>query len=162
ISGQTTNNTPAKIHSTISAFQGALSRLALKRLRGTQFFAGPRNFASRLSDLLGLCWSLGIPVIHLRVFPLTSKRMAAMAIRTGNRHVILIGRDAMFPAPVAYYIAHELGHIFRGHLSENSAIVDLEMPDELHERDSEETEADDFGLSLLSSGICSGSCYSLR
>ncbi len=72
-----------------------------------------------------------------------------MAIRLGNRYAILIGRDSSYPAPAAYYIAHELGHIFKGHLLADSAIVDLEMPDERQERDAEETEADEFGLSLL-------------
>jgi len=103
----------------------------------------------RLPDLLALSWSVGIPVIQLRVFPLTSKRMAAMAIRNGKRFVILIGRDATYPAPIAYYVAHELGHIFRRHLSGSSAIVDLSMPDETHDRDREEIGADHFGLSLL-------------
>lgn len=135
------------LHATDSPSYNPETRIVAGELRAAILRTGAPFV--RLSDLLGLCWSLGIPVIHLRIFPLTSKRMAAMAIRTGNRHVILVGRDAMYPAPIAYYIAHELGHIFRGHLSENSAIVDLEMPDELHERDSEETEADDFGLSLL-------------
>lgn len=103
----------------------------------------------RLHDLIALAWAIGIPVVHLRIFPLTAKRMAAMTIRTGNRHAILIGRDSMFPANIAYYIAHELGHIFGGHLSDNSAIVDIDMPDEMHERDDEELAADSFALALL-------------
>jgi hypothetical protein len=65
----------------------------------------------RLTDLLALCWGLGIPVVHLRVFPLPAKQMCAMSVRIDNRFAILLGQDANYPAPVAFYLAHELAHI---------------------------------------------------
>jgi hypothetical protein len=103
----------------------------------------------RLVDVLGLCWALGIAVIQLRVFPLTSKRMTAMAIQHKGRFVILLGRDSNYPAIIAYHIAHELGHIMEGHLTEESALVDVKMPDEVQGEDAEEQAADKFGMMLL-------------
>ncbi len=104
----------------------------------------------RLTDLLSLSWSVGIPVIHLRVFPWPQKRMSAMTLRRGDRHAILVAKDSMYPAHVAFYIAHELGHAGLGHLEPGNAVVDLEderltTPDE----DPEEASADRFALELL-------------
>jgi hypothetical protein len=104
----------------------------------------------RLSDLLALAWSLGIPVAHLRVFPGPHKRMAAMTIRVRDRHAILLGKDSKYPAPVGFYLAHEVGHVALGHLERSEAIVDFEqdLPRITHD-DPEETAADEFALELL-------------
>lgn len=101
-----------------------------------------------LVDLLSACWSLGIPLIHLRVFPCTRKRMFAMSIRQSGRSAIMIGKDSNYPPQIAYYIAHELGHIALGHLSEKPMVVDLEG-DNLPNNDPEEADADRFALELL-------------
>lgn len=104
----------------------------------------------RLIDLLGLCWAVGIPVIHLRVFPLTAKRMCAMAIRADSRFAILLGKDSEYPAPIAYYLAHELGHIALKHLKDGDAVVDLTDPLEAAGgADDEEQAADRYALELL-------------
>lgn len=104
----------------------------------------------RLVDLLSLCWSTGIPVVHLRIFPWPQKRMAAMTVQVKDRPAILLGKDSVYPAPIAFYLAHELGHIFLSHLATDRVIVDLE-PDspKLEEGDSEEAAADRFALELL-------------
>jgi hypothetical protein len=104
----------------------------------------------RLLDLLSLCWSVGIPVIHLRVFPWPQKRMAAMTVRIDDRFAILLGKDSMYPAPIAFYLAHELAHISLAHLATDPVIVDLDQaaPD-LDEGDDEEGSADRFALELL-------------
>lgn len=80
----------------------------------------------RLSDLLSFCWAVSIPVIHLRVFPWPRKRMAAMTLRHGDRHAVLLAKDSMYPAHVAFYLAHELGHAALGHLQPGHLVVDLE------------------------------------
>ncbi len=104
----------------------------------------------RLVDLLGFCWAVGIPVVHLRVFPLSAKRMAAMTVRIGDRYAILLSKDADYPAWIAFYLAHELGHIALGHLSENTAVVDMEAHDgQGSANDNEECDADRFALELL-------------
>jgi len=103
----------------------------------------------RLTDLMGLSWSAGIPIIHLRVFPSARKRMAAMAVRTGERYAILLAKDAQYPAPIAFYIAHELAHIILGHLDGTGAIVDMDVPLTENISDGEESAADRFALGLL-------------
>ncbi|WP_312887118.1 ImmA/IrrE family metallo-endopeptidase [Rhizobium laguerreae] len=104
-----------------------------------------------LQTLLATCWAIGIPVIHLRVFPLDTKSMHAMVVEDRGRHAILLGRDANYPAPVAFTLAHELGHIMLGHLEGASAIVDLEESTEFEDGDPQEQEADEFALTLLTS-----------
>lgn len=102
-----------------------------------------------LQGLLATCWAIGIPVVHLRVFPLEAKRMHAMAVNVTGRHAILLGRDAQYPAPVAFTLAHEIGHIMLGHIGASSAIVDLKSPFEHDLGDNEEEEADRYALELL-------------
>jgi Zn-dependent peptidase ImmA (M78 family) len=103
-----------------------------------------------LLDLLALSWAAGVPVVHLRIFPLRRKRMAAMTVRVGDRSAILLGKDSKYPAQVAFYLAHEIGHIALGHLSQGSTIVDLEGEESsLAVSDSEEKEADEFAMYLL-------------
>lgn len=104
----------------------------------------------RLQDLIGLCWSVGIPVVHLRVFPCPRKRMAAMCVRVGDASAIMLGRDSLYPPHVAFYLAHELGHIVLGHLAIQTVLVDLEEGEPRPPYgDPEETGADRFALELL-------------
>ena len=122
----------------------------------------------RLVDLLSLCWSTGIPVVHLRVFPWPQKRMAAMTVQVKDRSVILLGKDSMYPAQIAFYLAHELGHIALSHLTADRVIVDLEpQTPGLDEEDLEEVAADRFALELLTGDprptvLPSGARYSAR
>ena len=102
-----------------------------------------------LQSLLAACWALGVPVIHLRVFPLDAKRMHAMAARVAGRHAILLGRDAFYPAPVAFTLAHEIGHVMLGHVAATAAVVDVGDPSEAPQGDREEEEADRYALELL-------------
>jgi len=122
----------------------------------------------RLLDLLSLCWSVGIPVIHLRVFPWPQKRMAAMTVQVEDRCAILLGKDSMYPAQIAFYLAHELAHISLAHLTSDRVIVDLEQEvPSLEEEDAEEGSADRFALELLTGDprpvvLPSGPHYSAR
>jgi hypothetical protein len=104
----------------------------------------------RLSDLLSIAWALGIPVVHLRVFPWPHKRMAAMSVRVGDRYAILLGKDAQYPAPIAFYLAHELGHVALAHFKDDSVVVDFEeSKPTLADDDPEELAADQFALEVL-------------
>jgi hypothetical protein len=102
-----------------------------------------------LGALIATCWTLRVPVIHLRVFPLETKSMHAMVTSIDGRFAILLGRDASYPAPVAFTLAHELGHIMLGHLANAPALVDLENPAMARDGDAQEEEADHFALTLL-------------
>lgn len=104
-------------------------------------------------DLVGLvflCWAVGIPVIHLRIFPMLRKRMAAMTIRRGSRHAVLLAKDAMYPAAIAFYLAHELAHVLLGHLEHEGALVDLDDTQLTpSDDDPQEEAADTFALEIL-------------
>jgi Zn-dependent peptidase ImmA (M78 family) len=126
----------------------SLAGATAKEIRTTLLHA-KRPYVS-LADLLSLCWSVGIPVIHLRIFPWPQKRMAAMTVRVGDRSVILLGKDSNYPPHIAFYLAHEIGHIVLAHLSEDVAIVDLEpLGTGSLDDDAEEGSADRFALELL-------------
>jgi hypothetical protein len=102
-----------------------------------------------LRGLLALCWGVGIPVMHLRVFPLNAKAMHATVVESGGRHAILLARDAQYPAPIAFTLAHELGHVCLGHLGTSQALIDMDDPGSAERGDKEEEEADRFALTLL-------------
>lgn len=102
-----------------------------------------------LKSLISTCWALGVPVIHLRVFPLEAKSMHAMVVTVDGRFAILLGRDASYPAPIAFTLAHELGHILLGHLTGSAALIDLDDPATAKDEDVQEREADAFALTLL-------------
>lgn len=103
----------------------------------------------RLVDLLSICWSFAIPVIHLRVFPCAQKRMAAMTVHGKLGSAILLGKDSDYPANLAFYLAHELAHVALGHLQTGDAIVDLETLELSPANDAEEFAADEYALELL-------------
>jgi hypothetical protein len=103
-----------------------------------------------LQDLVALSWSLGAPVVHLRVFPWPQKRMAAMTVRVGESSFILMAKDAVYPAWIAFYLAHELAHVALAHLQDDEAVVDLDREGiDSDESDDEELAADTWALELL-------------
>ena len=59
----------------------------------------------------------------------------------------------MFPAQIAFYLAHEVGHIAMGHLAKETAIVDLESNRlAIDGNDQEEIEAESICASKLLTG----------
>lgn len=98
-----------------------------------------------------LCWSVGVPVVYVPNGPTARKRMHAMSVSVDGRYAIIVSRRFTHRSHAAYTIAHELGHCALGHLASAGAIVDVDDPARLtgEERDSEEVEADEFALSLL-------------
>ena len=143
----------------LASFGVAVGRLLLRATPTVQTITGIDASSIRRAilaqrqtvDLLGLlsvCWALGIPVIHLRVFPLSAKSMRAMVIRVEGRHAILLGRDSFYPAPAAFILAHEIGHAALGHISDVNALIDIGDP-EYQGSDLEEHDADQYGLTVL-------------
>lgn len=127
----------------------SLAGVSASSLRGTVLRTGTPFI--RLVDLLSTCWAVGLPVVHLRVFPYAQKKMAAMAVGVRSTAVVLLGKDSDFPPHIAFYLAHELGHIALGHVSDGSAIVDLDDSAEglNSPQDDEEVAADRYALELL-------------
>ncbi|WP_405919713.1 ImmA/IrrE family metallo-endopeptidase [Streptomyces longwoodensis] len=107
-----------------------------------------REYVSFL-DLLSFCWSFGIPIVQLRVFPLRQKRMHAMTVQVDGRYAVLLGLETKYPAKAAYIIAHEIGHIALGHLGTSGALMEMGDPMVAEDSDDEEIAADRFALELL-------------
>lgn len=105
--------------------------------------------APDLPGLVTVCWALGVPVAHLRVWPLAQKAMHAMVVGHRDRHAILFSREASYPAMVAFTLAHEIGHIALGHVPEDDILVDAEDPAGTADHDDEETAADRYALEVL-------------
>lgn len=102
-----------------------------------------------LRELLNFCWATGIPVIKLRVFPLQQKRMQAMTVKVKGRYAILLGYESGYFARTAYILAHEIGHILRGHLENSDSLLDMEDPLRTSDLDAEEVDADRAAFILL-------------
>jgi hypothetical protein len=99
-------------------------------------------------NLLISAWALGVPVVQLQLFPLQRKRMHAMSVGSRRRASILLARDESYLAPMAFTLAHELGHVMLGHL-DGGALVDFEAPLRGPSGDDEESQADAYALELL-------------
>ncbi|MEL7686722.1 ImmA/IrrE family metallo-endopeptidase [Citromicrobium bathyomarinum] len=101
-----------------------------------------------LPGLVTVCWALGVPVVHLKVWPLRKKAMHAMVAGRGGRYAILLARETSYLAAAAFTLAHEMGHIALGHVHSDELLVDVEDPGASRD-DDEESEADRFALELL-------------
>lgn len=98
-----------------------------------------------LDGLLTTCWNRGIPVLSVSKLP--GKKMEAMAVAVEGRPVIVVAKAEKFRSRLAFWIAHEMGHIAAGHLDKYSVI-----PDDKIGRDATEdieVEANTFALNLL-------------
>lgn len=144
----------------ITAFGKSLVRMLVKSVEQTVSLQGVsalelRNSILKANDYVGLVellatlWGVGIPVLHLRVYPLAAKRMSAMVTSFNDRFGILLAKDSSYPASIAFYLAHEIGHIACGHVEAGSALLDIEDDAISEETDAEEIEADRYALELL-------------
>ena len=143
----------------LTSFGMAIGRSLIRATRSevqTPVFSGLEArtaiLASRryvdLAGLLTFCWALGIPVVHLRIFPLAAKLMHAMVVKDQGRYAILLGRNANYPEQVAFTLSHEVGHIAMSHIAGSSALVDMDESTKGSD-DVEEQEADAFALEVL-------------
>ncbi len=125
--------------------RGELVGLSAANLRAMLLKMGPPD----LHGLLTACWAVGVPVAHLRVWPLAQKAMHAMVVGRHGRHAILFCRETSYPAMVAFTLAHEIGHIALGHVPADEMLVDAEDPAGVADHDDEETAADRYALEVL-------------
>jgi hypothetical protein len=79
-----------------------------------------------LRALLRYCWSMNVAVMHVTEIPGKRKGMDAMVYRSNGRDIIVVTKAAKgYPAAwLSFLIAHELGHIALGHVSENGIYAD--------------------------------------
>lgn len=130
----------------LGAAPAALNRYSALELRESILGTSP---VVNAQSLLISAWALGVPVMHLRLFPLQQKRMNAMSVGIQERAVILMARSESYLAPMAFTLAHELGHVMLGHL-DGGALVDFEAPLQGPAGDDdEEAQADAYALELL-------------
>lgn len=99
-----------------------------------------------LSNLVDYCWSVGIPVIHLSSFP-KAKRPDGLAARVHSRPVLVLCKKAQYSAWLLFILAHELGHIALGHITDDGVLIDESMQHNV--RDQEEDTANAFAIELL-------------
>jgi Zn-dependent peptidase ImmA (M78 family) len=105
-----------------------------------------------LSHILDFLWFYGIPVLHISEFPLGLKKMDGMVIKTEKRPVIIISKNRKHDAWLLFIIAHELGHIVKRHIeNKEDVIYDTDLENE--DIDSEEREATEFALELITGNI---------
>lgn len=110
-------------------------------------------------DVLTVCWSLGIPVLHLKLFPARTKGVTAIAVRLGGRHVILVARESGSEAQYMFHVAHELGHIALGHLKDASVIVDADPNDAENSRDEMIDDEEEVAADRYAQGLLTGNEY---
>ena len=73
-----------------------------------------------------------------------------MTVRIGEQSFVLLAKDAMYPAWIAFYLAHELAHIALAHIDADQALVDLDHDERAAgDTDDEESAADAWALELL-------------
>ncbi len=100
-----------------------------------------------LTGLLNFCWSQGIPVVHFSQYPPKTHRFDGMVSRVQGRPVIVISNKHKSPSRLLFIVAHELGHILKGHLGSEGMLVDEEI--QLESEDSDENEANQVAAELL-------------
>ena len=145
----------------ITSFGMSIGRILLQGCEQTISIVGESAASLRASvlqhrpfvgivELLSLLWGVGIPSAHLRVYPLSAKRMCAMTVQANGQFAILLARDSNYPAPLVFHLAHEIAHIALGHLGNGIALVDMADAKETQgEDDPEEQAADRYALELL-------------
>lgn len=100
-----------------------------------------------LDELLGYCWSIGLPVLHLDHFPRNARRPDGFAARVNGRPVIVLCRHAKYSAWLLFILAHELGHLALGHVPDEGTLIDQGLDED--SVDVEEQQANAFAIELL-------------
>lgn len=108
-----------------------------------------------LPMLLNACWEHGIPVLYLPSLPVQGRKMEGMVTFVRERPAIILTKKVPHPDWLLFVLAHEIGHLAKGHLTEDEgqAIVDdtVEVKSG-DDRDQQEEEANKFATHLLAPG----------
>ncbi len=99
-----------------------------------------------LASLVDYCWHKGIPVVHFNRFPKNKNKFDGMIQWHLKSPVIVICVDYKDSAQLAFTLAHELGHLALGHLTQGF-LMDKKIKFDSDDR--EEIEANDFAIKLL-------------
>jgi Zn-dependent peptidase ImmA (M78 family) len=122
-----------------------LNNLSIQEIRNIIFDS---DEIISLESLLKLCWQRGIPVLHYNNFPQKTNKFQGMVTYTGDRPVIIISFSDISPSRLLFILAHEIGHIYKGHISiEIGSMIDETI--DSNSVDEEEIEANEFAGELL-------------
>lgn len=119
-----------------------LSELSAQKIR--EVLLSRNNPWIDFESLVDYCWELGIPVIFAPNLP--SPKMHGLALSLDGRPVIVITRKHKY-GYLLFDVAHELGHIISGHVSDKNWILDEEI--DTNSVNKQEQEANNFAVELL-------------
>ena len=101
-----------------------------------------------LGELLDYCWDSGVPVLHFGPgLPRKACRPDGFAAWVNGHPVIILCNAKRQPAWQLFVLAHELGHIACGHVTEGAVLVDDKV--EASAADDEERQANEYAAELL-------------
>jgi Zn-dependent peptidase ImmA (M78 family) len=104
--------------------------------------------AVTLDDILADLWRRGIPVVPIDLLPCPS--FQGMAATVAGRPVILLAHKHDEPGRVAFFVAHEVGHIAAGDCETDQPAIDEE--DEIVDDALMEEKADRYATNALVGG----------
>ena len=137
-------------------FAGAIAKVALHGFKAAQTVV-PKDPVNLRADvlaghpcvslvaLLAWCAGAGIPVLHIDKLP--GKKMTGLVVRANGRFAIVLSKKGT-PAHLLFHLAHELGHIAHGHLTDDGFVADQSIGG-ADAGDAEEKEADAYAIRLL-------------
>lgn len=94
--------------------------------------------------LLDYCWEIGIPVIFVENLP--SPKMQGLALQLQGRPVIILTSKHKH-GYLVFHLAHELGHIILGHVTDEEWVIDKTITE--GNDDNHEVSANQFALEIL-------------
>src|SRR5205814_9436552 len=74
------------------------------------------NEPVNLKNLLEYCWENGIVVLHVSNFPPGAKKMDGLVTVYDGRPGIVLCKNYQSPSWMVFPLAHEIGHVGRGHV----------------------------------------------
>ncbi len=96
------------------------------------------------NTLLDYCWEIGIPVIFIKNLP--SPKMQGLALQLHGKPVIILTSNHQH-GYLVFHLAHELGHIVLGHVTNEEWVIDKTITEA--NDDNQEVAANQFALEIL-------------
>jgi len=89
-----------------------------------------------------------VPVLYLPSLP-TSKKMDAVVVNMSGRPVICLTKKHKHESELLFLLAHEMGHVFHGHLEIGQTLIDKKVNAQEKDLDKQENQANAFAIELL-------------